>query len=180
MLDLLRFTFSPQIDLMDKKNLALSCAASLLFFLNSHAQSFSPDVIGSAGTFATSSSGSMSWTIGEVMTETYSSSGNFFTQGFHQPDTSTLTIVSNPVSQNIGIYPNPVVDFLIIDLSLTSGEYILEIFDMQGQLIRKELVPSSEKRTLLSFHEFANGIYLINLIHKESQTRTSYKINKAE
>lgn len=53
---------------------------------NLYAQSFSLEVIGSAGTFATSASGSMAWTIGEVMTETYSSTDNFFTQGFHQPD----------------------------------------------------------------------------------------------
>ena len=51
------------------------------------AQSFSQEVIGSAGMFTTSANGSMTWTIGEVMIETYSSADNFFTQGFHQPDT---------------------------------------------------------------------------------------------
>lgn len=29
----------------------------------------------------------MAWTLGEVTIETYSSSGNYVTQGFHQPDT---------------------------------------------------------------------------------------------
>ncbi|TAL60959.1 MAG: T9SS type A sorting domain-containing protein [Bacteroidetes bacterium] len=163
-----------------RKTLALCFVSCVLIFQSSSAQSFTPDVIGSAGAFATSSSGSMSWTIGEVMTETYSSSGNFFTQGFHQPDTATLTVVSNTASENIAIYPNPVADYLIIDLSLTAGEYILEIFDMQGQRIRKEIILSGQKQVLLPFREFANGIYLLNLINKESQTRTSYKINKAE
>ena len=51
------------------------------------AQSFSQEVIGSAGMYSTSANGSMTWTIGEVMIETYSSADNFFTQGFHQPDT---------------------------------------------------------------------------------------------
>lgn len=51
-----------------------------------HAQSFSQEVIGSAGMFTASANGSMTWTIGEVMIETYSSTDNFFTQGFHQPD----------------------------------------------------------------------------------------------
>src|ERR1035437_11096031 len=77
----------------------ISITATLFFFLmpfgwkgmNSlYAQSFATDVIGSAGTFATSTGGSMAWTIGEVMIETYSSSNKFFTQGFHQPDIKTI------------------------------------------------------------------------------------------
>src|SRR3990172_6549936 len=96
------------------------------------AQSFSPNVIGSAGTFAISASGSMSWTIGEVMTETYASAGNFFTQGFHQPDTSFVISVSNHVSQNISIYPNPFIDNVTLDFSAATGSYSVEILDMQG------------------------------------------------
>lgn len=65
-------------------------------YQNANAQSFAREVIGSAGTFATSVYGSMAWTIGEVMTETYDNSGNFFTQGFHQPN--TLEILTKPVT----------------------------------------------------------------------------------
>ncbi len=70
-----------------KKAIILFISITLIFaFQKAKAQSFARDVIGSAGTFATSASGSMAWTIGEVMMETYSSTSNFFTQGFHQPD----------------------------------------------------------------------------------------------
>jgi len=69
----------------------------LLFsFINQQlkAQSFVREIIGSAGTFATSPYGSMEWTIGEVMIETFASSDYYFTQGFHQP--SVVAIVPNP------------------------------------------------------------------------------------
>lgn len=52
----------------------------------SNAQSLSPTVIASQGDYFWSPAVSVAWTLGEVMSETYSSSNYFLTQGFHQPD----------------------------------------------------------------------------------------------
>ena len=166
-----------------KKTLLAICITSAFCPLTSYmvsAQSFAPDVIGSAGTYATSASGSMSWTIGEVMTATYSSAGNFFTQGFHQPDTSFVISVIENSQQNISVYPNPVVTNLIIDFSGTSGNYSLYIYDMLGNALRKENVSANQKQVNISFGEYANGVYMLNLINNETNIRSSYKINKAE
>ena len=166
---------------MRKIVLSVSVLFSSLSCIN--AQSFMMDVIGSSGTFASSGSGSMSWTIGEVMTETYSSSGNFFTQGFHQSDTAfIITLVPNFVSHTLSIYPNPVIDNLVIDFSTASENYnhTIEILDMKGQLLRKEYVSANQQQLNVSFHEFANGIYLLNIVNAGSNTRNSYKIIKAE
>lgn len=122
----------------------------------------------------------MSWTIGEVMTETYSSANNFFTQGFHQPDTSLVIAVVETPQQNISVFPNPIIDNVIIDFSGASGSYSVEIFDMQGQSLRKELISLNQKQVNIAFREFANGVYILNLINKETNTRISYIINKAE
>ncbi|MFU8844174.1 MAG: hypothetical protein ACNA7V_10250 [Bacteroidales bacterium] len=56
-----------------------------VFPLYVSAQSVSPEVIATAGDYFENSSGSLSWTLGEVMTETFSSGGNILTQGFQQP-----------------------------------------------------------------------------------------------
>ena len=159
---------------------ALTCTLFAFAFHSANAQSSPQWVIGSAGAFSTFASGSMTWTIGEVMTETYSPAGNFFTQGFNQPDTMYLTVIADPVSQSIYVYPNPVVDNLVIDFSLTSGSFVVEIFDMQGQSLRKELIPVNQNRLGMSFHEFANGVYLLNITNTQTGSRSSYKINKAE
>lgn len=159
---------------------ALACTVFAFALQTANAQSSPQWVIGSAGAFSTFANGSMTWTIGEVMTETYSPGGNFFTQGFNQPDTMYLTVISDPDSQTIIVYPNPVVDNLVIDFSLTSGAFAIEIFDMQGNILKKEFLPANQIRFGISFHEFANGVYLLNITNTGSANRTSYKINKAE
>jgi len=144
-----------------------------------NAQSFTPDVIGSAGTFATSASGSMSWTIGEVMTETYSSANNFFTQGFHQPDTSAVVAVTNLSMENISIFPNPVFDNLTIDFSKASGNFAIELFDALGnRIIGEKNIPANTTLHKLSIAPLAEGIYFLNIINTDSNNRQSYKINK--
>ncbi|MES2701451.1 MAG: gliding motility-associated C-terminal domain-containing protein [Bacteroidota bacterium] len=50
------------------------------------AQSLARTVIGSQGDYFWSPTVSVEWTIGEVMSETYTATNYFLTQGFHQPD----------------------------------------------------------------------------------------------
>jgi hypothetical protein len=150
----------------------------LFAFQNANAQSASETVVGTAGDFATFANGSMSWTIGEVITETYSATGTIFTQGFNQPDTMYLTAVSEQASQLITVYPNPVIDNLVVDLSLTAGNFYVQIIDTQGQKVLQEIISSNQSHLELSFHGFAEGIYLLEMINTETQIKTSYKINK--
>ena len=163
---------------MKKLFIAFICFLFGCIFQNTNAQSAPQAVIGSAGTFSAFASGSMAWTVGEVMTETYSPAGYFFTQGFHQPDDLNTLAVPDLPSKTISIYPNPVINNLMIDLSLTNSFYRIELFDMQGKLVRKELVPSQQ--LVIPFYELSNGIYLLNIINTETQNINSYKINKSE
>ncbi len=145
------------------------------------AQSFSQNVIGSAGTYATSASVSMAWTIGEVMVNTYTSSGNIFTQGFQQPDSATMmtTGIVNAAAANISVYPNPVVDNLVIAISGTEGTYSIEVYDLQGKLLKKETVESSLDRKIeISFTELGSGMYLVNIVNSKTNLKNSYKITK--
>ncbi|MEZ5197256.1 MAG: hypothetical protein R2764_12900 [Bacteroidales bacterium] len=49
------------------------------------AQSVSPEVVASSGDYYEGTNGSLSWTLGEIATETYSAGGVILTQGFQQP-----------------------------------------------------------------------------------------------
>ena len=67
-----------------KKLLLLLTA--IIAFEYSNAQSLTPTVVASQGNYFSSPAISVAWTLGEVMSETYSSSNYFLTQGFHQPN----------------------------------------------------------------------------------------------
>lgn len=55
-------------------------------------QSLSPSVIASSGDYSTGTDVSLSWTLGEIATETFSNGGFTLTQGFQQPVTGvTIT-----------------------------------------------------------------------------------------
>ncbi len=145
------------------------------------AQSFQPTVIGSAGADAVFANGSMAWTIGEVMTETYSSANNYFTQGFQQPDTmATPTDVNNPMLGSVLVYPNPVVDHIVVDLLQSTGNFFVELFDSQGKLITKQAISPGVSLARISFKDLANGIYVIHVINTDLNQRVSYKLIKSE
>jgi len=55
------------------------------------AQITSPEVISSSGAYFSNTSGSMSWTLGETVTETFSNGSNILTQGFQQPVSVSIT-----------------------------------------------------------------------------------------
>lgn len=102
-----------------------------------HAQSFATDVIGSAGTFATSSGKSMAWTIGEVTIETFSSPNNYFTQGFHQPDKKPIV---------------KVIDFNIPEGFSPNGDFINDLFVIRG-------IVNYPNNTFVIFNRWGNKIY---------------------
>lgn len=62
-------------------------AIAVLFVWQTQAQSLSPQVISPSGDYFEGSNASLSWTLGELATETYTSGDVILTQGFQQPIT---------------------------------------------------------------------------------------------
>src|ERR1019366_834874 len=104
-----------------------------------HSQTLSPDVLTTSGDYFTNANNSLSWTIGECITETYSSSNNILTQGFQQSKytiTSVEEITKGPI---ITVYPNPASAFINIRTESTELRKMkAELFDVSGKLIHSE------------------------------------------
>jgi gliding motility-associated-like protein len=81
----------------------------LAFFINflfAKAQSTSPVVIASSGDYFFNANYSVAWTLGEVVSETYTTSNYFLTQGFHQPNAIKPLVKEEPIDFYNGFSPN--------------------------------------------------------------------------
>ena len=143
-------------------------------------QTVTPVVLSNQGGFSALSGGSIAWTIGEPVSESYTNPTKITTMGFHQPELGIVTLIAEQgADQNILVFPNPVKDVLSINFSgLKSGNYSLELIDNLGKLIFKsETAVSQSKQTYqLKVNEIAAGNYFLR-VDSENFSKT-VKINK--
>src|SRR5690606_4852567 len=89
-------------------------------------------LVSSSGTYSENSSGSISWSIGEVVIVTSSSGSNDVTQGFHQ-SRIYFSGIEELKELEISLYPNPTSEFVNI---VSPNSVKLSIYDMSGRLVR--------------------------------------------
>ena len=78
--------------------------------------------------------------------------------------------------ENIRVYPTPVITDLTVSLSglPEPGVGTLQLYDMQGKLLLKETVRTTE--TVISMREFIPGVYIMKLVF--GQMQSAWKIIK--
>jgi uncharacterized repeat protein (TIGR03803 family) len=137
-----------------------------------------PSVIGSAGDYFASASGSLAWTLGEVITETFTNDTKILTQGFHQPQNYIITGLPEETSEFL-IYPNPVQDWLIVKTS-ASSDYHIEIFNLHGQKIVEQEAIGVVGTHLhhLDMRQMANAVYLLHITNNLTGKTSTHKILK--
>lgn len=151
---------------------------SLLCTSSSFAQSLTPKIESAAGGFFVANQGSLAWTLGEVMVETYKQSNGYLTQGFHQPLSILVTGIAES-SREIAVYPNPVKDFIHVKISHT-GEYRVEIYDLKGIRVLEfpvEVLDTVFQREV-DFRDFALALYLVRIVGIQSGKIHSFRIEK--
>jgi hypothetical protein len=152
---------------------------SFSFFLitSGSAQSLIPTVVGSSGASGTSASGNIDWTIGEIMTETFSS-GNILTQGFHQPWNSISTSVASQTADDAQVFPNPVTDQVFVQLPEAKGKCIVEIYDAQGRKVYEMEAADQKGNFSVPVSSFPSGVYHLNIYRSENNFKRSFTISK--
>lgn len=77
-------------EIINEMKLLIPTIVSLCMLIQVNGQSLTPWVMGGTGGFFADSVQSISWTVGEVATQTFSDSSFYLTQGFQQPWFSTM------------------------------------------------------------------------------------------
>jgi len=154
---------------------------SLFLFttLVAKAQSVSPDVVASAGDLYANSSGQLQWTLGEVMTETFQSTDNILTQGFHQPFNLVSGIAELSTDNIASVYPNPATDKVSINFNTLKGTYHVSVIDVTGKVLQSEDVATGAFGTHdISVKGYSNGMYFIQISNPDNNYNQTIRIIK--
>jgi len=142
-------------------------------------QVIAPEIISSSGGSFSNSNGSLSWTVGEPITETESTGNYYLTQGFQQPSIVVVSVVSNtssaPTQSSVSVYPNPVLSSIYVQRD-GNVQLQIQLMDMNGKLILNKMLAQSENQLDLSV--LANGMYLLKVYDAQNQFIQSLKIEK--
>ena len=146
-----------------------------IFTTLTFAQTNTLQVVGSAGNTATSGNIQLTWTIGEPIVNTATSTNNVLTQGFNQ-GVLLITAIDDLKNTTVSIQPNPTSDFAIIkldDQNLSNAQYTLT--DINGKVIQQNKIEN--KQTSVSFQDLANATYFIQVITNNQKAKT-FKVIK--
>jgi hypothetical protein len=152
----------------------------ILFQNSFKAQSLSPEVISSNGDFYTNTAGSVSFTIGETVVETFNGTSNILTQGFQQPFVDVTGIPESQNSNAVSAFPNPFKNEMFLNFGkMETGNYTISVYDLTGKQIvnEKTTVSINNSAYRLSLVNIDDGIYVVK-ISNEKRCDKSIKIIK--
>lgn len=146
-------------------------ANSLLFY--------GQNSINSSGKDITSSTGSISYSVGQLFLENSSTSNGSIFSGVQFPFVNATTLgLNDNTTINLGIdaYPNPVVDKLTLtfnNVDIKDLTYV--VYNTLGLKLMKGKV--SDLKTNLNFEHLPNTMYLITIL-KNNKTIKNFKVFK--
>ena len=124
-------------------------------------------LLGAAGTESTGTGGSVSWSLGEIITVTAGGPSNDVTQGFHQGNIY-VTGVEHLAEINVSVYPNPTSEFVTVTCPYPVR---VSIYDASGRLIAIHDLTIEVNQ--LNVTEFARGTYNLIFESTEQETKTA-------
>lgn len=161
------------------KTLIVSLTSILLcLFYPCHiiCQQIQNEVIAANGGYFSNSDFSISFTTGDLAISTLESSNYYLLQGFQHPIDILTKVMQHKRIDGMHIYPNPVTDFLTINIGEENLQLYLKVIDLEGRthIIRKlvNIDNSIDMRT------FAPGCYLVRLENNTGQVLHSKIILK--
>jgi hypothetical protein len=143
--------------------------AFVLFSLFATISVSAQEVVSTQGDSYSNTSGSIDFTVGEVVINTGTDGSNSITQGFHQSNWSLVGVVDHDLSYEAIVFPNPTED--ILNIRTHAFENVMySLYDAQGKLIIQNKL--SAEQTLIQVSHLAAGSYSLILNNKIQKLKT--------
>lgn len=158
----------------------------LLLFLilsgvTAYSQQLSRQVLVPLAGLASGNNLSYSQTVGETAVQIASCSEYIFTEGFQQPGFRLKSEIE-PQGTVAKVYPNPVNDFVTIELhGDASRTFKIDFINIAGTIVISERKVFNDKfwyKDLLNLESLARGFYLIRIYSEDGMVNQTFKIEK--
>lgn len=150
---------------------------TLLISLSAAAQ----EVVSTQGESYSNATGSLDFTVGEVVINTATDGNNTLTQGFHQTNWKFLGLDDDAPEVQVTIFPNPTSEILNIKTSsYVNATYTL--YDALGKSVLADQL--SDEQTPIQVGQLAAGAYTLELnfdnSDKSSPKQKTFKLIKTQ
>jgi len=155
-----------------------SHAFSVLTFIVGLGGVQAQESINASGATLSGSTGSISYSIGQVVYQTHSIPGASFAEGVQQPyEISTVSGIDIPeIVLQFSAYPNPTSDLLNLSIGNYQAQHLtLQLYDVAGKLLLDETI--SGPNTVIDMGRFALATYYLTIIESQRAIKT-FKIIK--
>ena len=157
------------------KNRFVSCLLFLVTIgLN---QMFAQENINATGGKATGIKGTVNYSIGQTVFNTFSSDAGSVSEGVQQPYEIFITtgIDITTVNLSLKIFPNPTANVLNLAIDNIANELSFQLVTVDGKLLKSEKIKSKE--TQIEMFGLQPAMYFLRVI-KNGQVVKSFKIIK--
>ena len=130
------------------------------------------EVVTTAGSYGETTSGSLSWTVGEPVIETITDGTNILTQGFQQSKL-TITAINDFKIPGIelSVYPNPTNSLLSIEVKTDKQrDLLLSLFNLNGKLILQKMMTGNKQTIKMQNYKPTTYILKVSEANKEIRT----------
>ena len=137
--------------------------------------------INATGSSATGSSGSVTYSIGQVFYTYIGVSVYNVAQGIQQEEISqTLDTKENSIEPNLEIvvFPNPTTDYVNINMTgseFDNGPNSYQLFDLQGRLLKQNKIDQNE--TQINLNDLNASLYILR-VYANNKVLKTFKILK--
>ena len=125
----------------------------------------------SGGNYHANSSGSISWSLGELAIHTLKSGESIITQGFQQTRLAVTSVKEIPgLTMLITAYPNPASDHIYLKVDGEAENLHYEVYNTNGKLLRRGLIDTNPVQ--IPFHDLSSAVYFIRVIQGNIPVKT--------
>lgn len=159
------------------QKIRLLCSLSFLCLCVEVAQG--QEAIPPTGGSATGTSGSVTYTVGQVALSVITGTNGFIIQGVQQPyEISTVTAIEDTedITLMYSVYPNPTEGTIrLVIKSFNDGDFRFQLYNLNGTVLQEKKVIDEETEVSMEIH--TSAVYFLRVIRDNREVKV-FKIVK--